>query len=160
MMAPGVLHERRRALDFLLRALIVIAVFAIVGPPIGGILMMLILIVPTLVDGQRTVTLSEILGGMAFGALLSYFLAATPAAIVGAVIAILDTLRGRVSFFLAICIGSVVVVAWLSFQELVSFVRYGNDAHSDGSFFNNAFFACSLLATAACWKLTRRGMRP
>src|SRR5688572_28331156 len=99
-------------------------VFGIVGPPIGGISMMLPMLISWLVQGnQVSDPLGALGGGFVLAVVLSYPLAVIPALLVGSIVGLLDAIRGNTSLVLALFVGSVVGLFWVSLQELRSFVE-------------------------------------
>jgi len=135
----------------------IVAVFALAGPPIGGLVLSAFLAflaaTPHLTTSSWADAGTTFMTGTLFGALfglpIAYFIGILPAALVGLAVAIWDSRKGLVSWRIAVCAS---LVPWLFIA-----MRAGDiiDADDGTQIWQISILLASVAAALVCWWLAR-----
>jgi hypothetical protein len=122
-----------------------VAVFALIGPMVGGLVVMIGFIVFGLEIRDPEGAFWVLLAMIVYGLWAAYPLGLVPALSVGALVALKD-IYGGTSFGLACLFGAVGGAIWGQFAE----------GSGTGYFLFPTLVAAGLIGTLVCWRLTRR----
>jgi hypothetical protein len=145
---PGVL-------DSFFRVIGIVLIFALVGPPIGGVTLITTMAVVNM--GSATTTsdyVTVVLFGLIYGAVFAYLVGLLPAAVVGLIVAIRQVYFGRVTWLAALGLGS---IAGLIFIYVVE--RAPAYDRSYPASVRPILVVTCLLPTVACWLIVRNWYR-
>jgi hypothetical protein len=148
-MQPATLTER------LLRALAVVAVFILLGPPLGALAFFLTIGAINLGHGVLPEDLFTIgLFALIYGVPLSYMIGAAPAALAGLAVGSWQSCRGRVTFLGALLIGLLTGIGLAMFSETRVFPSASAEASE--LVIGGVLVATCLIPTVLCWLIVRR----
>lgn len=132
----------------------VVAVFILLGPPIGAATMFAgIGVYGAMQTGDVADVLWLTLFGMIYGAPLSYFIGFAPAAIAGAILGVIAVLHRVPGFLMAVAVGTIVGVGLLYSSGSSLAPPANDDVTKTGS--DLLLVASCVVPTAICWMVAR-----
>jgi hypothetical protein len=142
--APGWLASSRRILS-------IVVIFALLGPPIGAIVLFSAIAVMSFGISDPKGTAAVILFALIYGIIFSYFIGTVPAALAGLAVGLWQTFIGRVPWFVALAIG---VVAGLG---LAAFSGEAPSTLDDNAidWYRPLLVLVCLVPTMLCWAIVR-----
>ena len=135
----------------ILQVLVIVLVFAMVGPPIGGVLLLTLLaIVKTGPGTGASDYVTVVFFALIYGSVFAYLFGIIPAALVGLVVGVRQVYFGRVSLLEALGVG---LIAGMVFM-IVIFER-GPANGSDPYLLRPILVVTCVLPTLVCWLIVR-----
>lgn len=142
-------------------------VFAVLGPPIGGLILFLPSLfadlISSLFSGQSLVRLLPLVGSfLLLVSVSSYLFGGLPAVICGVIVGFRLALTGRVDFIFAVLSGVLSSLAFMGLLALGEVQRALRLSNTSAEMFStislNHFYFCilSAISAAVCWWLCRR----